>query len=62
MVVNEKVQEHHESMKRLLVIDALNMFLRSYIVNPTISKDGRPIGGTAGLFKSCLQECFGLRV
>lgn len=57
MVVNEKVQEHHESMKRLLVIDALNMFLRSYIVNPTISKDGRPIGGTAGFLKSLQKLC-----
>ena len=39
-------------MKRIMIIDALNLFLRSYIVNPTISKDGKPIGGTAGFLKS----------
>jgi len=39
-------------MKRILIIDALNLFLRSYIVNPTISKDGKPIGGTTGFLKS----------
>jgi len=38
--------------ERVLIIDALNMFLRSYIVNPTIAKDGSPIGGTAGFLKS----------
>ncbi len=32
--------------KRILIIDSLNLFLRSYIVNPTLSKDGNPIGGT----------------
>jgi len=39
-------------MKRIMIIDALNLFLRAYIVNPTIAKDGRPIGGTAGFLKS----------
>ena len=35
-----------------MIIDSLNLFLRSYIVNPTMSKDGNPIGGTAGFLKS----------
>jgi 5'-3' exonuclease len=38
--------------KRILVIDSLNLFLRSYIVNPTMSKDGNPIGGTIGFIAS----------
>ena len=44
-------------MKRVMIIDALNLFLRSYIVNPTISKDGRPMGGTAGFLKSLQKLC-----
>ena len=40
------------SNKRVMIIDSLNLFLRSYIVNPTMSKDGNPIGGTAGFLKS----------
>ena len=39
-------------MNRIMIIDALNLFLRSYIVNPTMSKGGHPIGGTAGFIKS----------
>ena len=39
-------------MKRVMVLDALNLFLRAYIVNPTISKEGAPIGGTVGFLKS----------
>ena len=38
--------------ERVMIIDALNLFLRSYIVNPTIAKDGSPIGGTVGFLKS----------
>ena len=44
-----------------MVIDALNLFLRSYIVNPTISKDGHPIGGTAGFLKSLQKLCRDIR-
>jgi DNA polymerase-1 len=39
-------------MKRVLLIDGLNMFIRSYIVNPTLDKKGRPIGGCIGFLKS----------
>jgi len=47
----------NEKNKRVLIIDALNMFLRSYIVNPTISKEGHPIGGTTGFLKSLQKLC-----
>jgi DNA polymerase-1 len=39
-------------MKRLLVIDALNMFIRNYIVNPMISSNGNPVGGAVGFINS----------
>ena len=38
--------------ERVMIIDGLNMFLRSYIVVPQLSKDGQPIGGTTGFLKS----------
>ena len=37
--------------KRVIVIDALNMFLRAYIVDPSLSTNGDPIGGIKGSFK-----------
>lgn len=44
------------SDKRLLIIDGLNMFLRSYIINPTMDPKGEAIGGCIGFLKS-LQKC-----
>ncbi len=42
-------------MKRLLVIDALNMYFRAYIVNPSLSTNGQPIGGVKG-FLGIIQK------
>ena len=39
-------------MSRVVVIDALNMFIRNYIVNPMISTNGNPIGGAVGFLNS----------
>ena len=39
-------------MKRVIIIDALNMFIRNYIVNPKISTNGNPIGGAVGFLNS----------
>ena len=36
---------------RVLIIDALNMYFRSYIVDPSLSTNGQPIGGTKGFLK-----------
>ena len=36
---------------RVLIIDALNMFLRAYIVDPSLSTNGEPIGGFKGSLK-----------
>lgn len=38
--------------KRVLIIDQLNLFFRNYIVNPSISSDGAPIGGLRGCIQS----------
>ena len=37
--------------KRYLIIDALNMYFRAYIVDPSLSSHGQPIGGTKGFLK-----------
>jgi len=37
--------------KRVMIIDALNAYLRAYIVDPSLSAHGQPIGGVKGLFK-----------
>ena len=37
--------------KRLLIIDALNMYFRAYIVDPSLSANGDPIGGLKGFLK-----------
>jgi len=58
---NDDEQRRTNNMKRVMVIDALNLFLRSYIVNPTISKEGQPIGGTAGFLKSLQKLCREMR-
>ena len=37
--------------KRTIIIDALNMYFRAYIVDPSLSTNGQPIGGTKGFLK-----------
>ena len=41
-----------EKMKKVIIIDALNLFIRNYVVNPTMDKKGIPIGGCIGFLKS----------
>ena len=46
--------------KRLLLVDALNLFIRSYVVIPTMDPSGIPIGGTIGFLKSLqkvMRQC-----
>lgn len=42
---------------KVLLIDGLNMFIRSYIVNPTLDRHGNPIGGCIGFLKSLQKVC-----
>ena len=44
-------------MSTVLIIDALNMFIRSYVVNPTLDRGGNPIGGCVGFLKSLQKVC-----
>lgn len=43
--------------KRVVIIDQLNLFFRSYIVNPSISTNGYPIGGLKGTIGSLQKIC-----
>ena len=43
--------------KRVLVIDALNMYFRAYIVDPSLSTNGEPIGGIKGFIKILQKTC-----
>lgn len=44
-----------EKQKRLLIVDGLNIYMRSYNANPSISTNGEPIGGCKG-FLASLQK------
>ena len=39
-------------MKKVLIIDALNMFFRCYARDPSIALSGNPAGGCVGFMKS----------
>ena len=43
--------------KRIMLIDAHNQFLRSYIVDPSMSSMGYPIGGAKGFLKILNKLC-----
>ena len=43
--------------KKVMIIDGLNMFLRSYIVVPSLDPRGNPSGGTYGFMKSLQKIC-----
>lgn len=38
--------------KRLLIFDFNNNFIRNFVVNPTLGRNGQPIGGVVGFLKS----------
>lgn len=44
-------------MKKLLIVDAQNQFMRSYIVNPTLSPNGDPCGGVVGFLQTLNKLC-----
>tara|TARA_R100000008_G_scaffold83160_1_gene68207 strand:+ start:334 stop:1341 length:1008 start_codon:yes stop_codon:yes gene_type:complete len=51
MLKMSKIESAENKQKRVLVIDALNMYFRSYIVDPSLSTNGQPIGGVKGFLK-----------
>ena len=42
---------------RVLIVDGLNTFIRSFAVNPSINDDGLHIGGMVGFLKSIRYSC-----
>ena len=44
-------------MKRLMIVDGQNQFMRSYIVNPTLTYNGEPCGGVVGFLQSMNKFC-----
>lgn len=38
--------------EKILIIDAMNAFVRNYVMNPSLGADGSPIGGTKGFLMS----------
>lgn len=47
-------------MKRLMIIDSLNLFLRNYYASPSLSSHGPPVGGIVGYLRSLqksIREC-----
>ena len=42
---------------RVLIVDGLNTFIRSFAVNPSINDDGLHIGGMVGFLKSIRYTC-----
>ncbi len=40
-----------------MIVDGQNQFMRSYIVNPTITPNGDPIGGVVGFLQSMNKFC-----
>tara|TARA_Y100001938_G_scaffold8205_1_gene10078 strand:+ start:443 stop:1510 length:1068 start_codon:yes stop_codon:yes gene_type:complete len=53
--------EEHKSVlnknDRVLIVDGLNTFIRSFAVNPAINEDGLHIGGMMGFLKSVRYTC-----
>ena len=47
--------------KKLMVIDAQNQFIRAYIVDPSLSSNGAPIGGLKGFMKIMNKLCREIR-
>jgi DNA polymerase-1 len=43
-------------MKRLLIIDGQNMFIRNYVMSPQLDINGHPIGGLTGFLRSLQKE------
>lgn len=48
--LNDRGELHRNS--NVLIVDALNTFLRSFVVNPSLNEDGNHVGGVVGFLKS----------
>ena len=41
----------------IMLVDAMNLFVRNYVVNPTMSEHGHHVGGTIGFLRSLRVLC-----
>tara|TARA_R100000808_G_C2134665_1_gene143172 strand:- start:385 stop:1419 length:1035 start_codon:yes stop_codon:yes gene_type:complete len=48
---SKEVKVPERKSKRYLIVDALNAYFRAYIVDPSMSTNGQPIGGVKGFLK-----------
>ena len=46
-----KTDPNTTQKKMVMIVDALNMYFRAYIRDPSLSTNGQPIGGVKGFFK-----------
>ncbi len=44
-------------VKKVMIIDSMNQFIRCYVVDPSIDKSGNPCGGYKGYLKSLQKLC-----
>lgn len=44
-------------MRKILIVDGMNLFSRHYTVNPAINEDGAPFGGVYGVVSSIQKYC-----
>tara|TARA_R110002020_G_scaffold131283_1_gene293570 strand:+ start:252 stop:1199 length:948 start_codon:yes stop_codon:yes gene_type:complete len=44
-------------MDKIMIVDMLNMYYRAYIVDPSLSSNGQPIGGIKGSLKILQKLC-----
>jgi|TARA_R110002020_G_scaffold441818_3_gene652852 DNA polymerase-1 len=44
-------------MERIMIVDMLNMYYRAYIVDPSLSTNGQPIGGIKGSIRILQKLC-----
>lgn len=47
-----KILKENGEESKVLLVDALNLYLRSFTVDPTLNRNGNPIGGLRGFFRS----------
>ncbi len=55
--VSQQIGQRLDLKKRVLIIDGLNTYLRSYVINPSISPNGEPVGGLKGFLMSLQKYC-----
>ena len=49
---DRKNQEHLHRDSKVLIVDGLNLFIRTFSAIPTLNEDGQHIGGLSGFLKS----------